>query len=396
MCVNRAGCAMRYMAQARIARTSGFILCGLIVGCLACCAEQPQRVVASEPAFAGVAPATTESCNLPDVMALWRNRKAGGSGDFAIGPGDVINISVPEIEELQKQRVRVSTDGTIGLSLIGTMKVAGMDEEELKTALVQRLSDFMKYPRVDLYVEGYQTREVAVTGAVHKPGRYDVANKDDSIIDMIGRAGGMTSDSAQKVIFVPANFDEKSGNDIGSGGSLPRISPDGPGVGVIRPTALEDGPRFSAARDVPTDAELTGRRWVVIDLAHQQTRPCLDLPTRPGDVIVIPIAGEVMVQGWVRNPGAFKITPQMTVLGAVSAAGGALFSNSVEVLRTDSNGQHVATQFDLSELEKGQQEDAPVQSGDVVVVEKTVAAAVPYTLYQIFQHFGTGIGFGVP
>ena len=48
----------------------------------------------------------------------------------------------------------------------------------------------MKFPRVDLYVEGYQTREVAVTGAVQKPGRYDIANRDESIIDMIGRAGG--------------------------------------------------------------------------------------------------------------------------------------------------------------------------------------------------------------
>ena len=77
---------------------------------------------------------------------------------------------------------------------------------------------------------------------------------------------------------------------------------------------------------------------------------CLDLPTRPGDVIVIPIAGEVMVQGWVKNPGAFKITPDLTILGAISAAGGALFSNSVEVIRTDPDGKHNARQFNLAPL----------------------------------------------
>jgi polysaccharide export outer membrane protein len=329
-------------------------------------------------------------------MELWQERKADDSGDFAIGPGDEITISVPEIEELQKQKVRVSSDGTIGLSLIGTMKVTGMDEEELKAALVQRLSDFMKYPRVDLYVEGYQTREVAVTGAVQKPGRFDLPNRNESIVDMIGRAGGMTSDSAQRVIFVPAKFDEKSGKDIGSAGSLPPTSRDAPGAGTFRPTALEDETLFSAPREIPSDAELTGRRWVVIDLAHQQDHACLDLPTRPGDVIVIPIAGEVMVQGWVKNPGAFRITPDLTILGAISAAGGALFSNSVEVLRTDSNGKHIARHFDLSELAKGQQVDAQVQSGDVVVVEKTAAAAIPYFMYQMFNKFGTGIGFGIP
>ena len=30
------------------------------------------------------------------------------------------------------------------------------------------------------------------------------------------------------------------------------------------------------------------------------------------------------------------------------------------------------------------------------MVEKTAAAALPYFAYQIFQHFGTGLGFGIP
>jgi protein involved in polysaccharide export with SLBB domain len=384
------------MVQSRTARIVRLALCGLIALFSASCTAPSERSAVSDPSPVGFEPEITQSCNIPAVMELWQARKADTSGDFAIGPGDVITISVPEIEELQKQRVRVSTDGTIGLSLIGTMKVSGMDEEELKAALVQRLSDYMKYPRVDLYVEGYQTREVAVTGAVNKPGRFDVSDKDQSILDMISRAGGMTSDSAQKVIFVPGKFHQQSGVDVGSARSSARILQDAPGVGILRPTALEDGTPFLTTRTTPSDAELTDRGWIVIDLARRQAHPCLDLPTRPGDVIVIPIAGEVMVQGWVQNPGAFKITPNMTVLGAVSAAGGAIFSNSVDVLRTDSNGQHIAKHFDLSELKQGQQEDSQVQSGDVVVVEKTAAAAVPYALYQIFQHFGTGIGFGVP
>ncbi|HVB80536.1 MAG TPA: polysaccharide biosynthesis/export family protein [Candidatus Binataceae bacterium] len=328
-------------------------------------------------------------------MELWQARKANSSKDFAIGPGDEITVSVPEVEELQRQKVRVSADGTIGLSLIGTMKVAGMDEEQLKAAIVRRLSDFMKYPRVDLFVESYQTREVAVTGAVQKPGRYDLPNRDESILDMIGRAGGMTSDSAQRVIFVPAELNRQSAENNGSTRSLPRMSHDAPGAGAFRPAAFEDEPP-SPLGDTSAEPELNGRRWVVINLAHRQANACLDLPTRPGDIIVIPIAGEVMVQGWVKSPGAFRITPNMTVLGAVSAAGGAVFSDSVEVLRSDSTGKHVATHFDLSELEKGEQADAQVQSGDVVVVERTVAGAIPFALLQIFNRFGTGMYFPIP
>lgn len=387
------------MVQTRTSKIIGLVLCGLMAGCMVSCAERSQGPVPADPSPTGFEPGTTQSCKISEVMELWQERKVDGSGDFAIGPGDQITISVPEIQELEKQRVRVSSDGTIGLSLIGTMKVAGMDEEELKAALVQRLSDYMKYPRVDLYVEGYQTREVAVTGAVQKPGQYDLPNRNESIIDMIGRAGGMTSDSAQRVIFVPAKFDEKSGKNVDSAGSLPQMSHDAPGAGTFRPTALEDETPVSPPHripSVPSDAKLTGRRWVVIDLGHQQDHACLDLPTRPGDVIVIPIAGEVMVQGWVQNPGAFKITPDLTILGAISAAGGALFSNSVEVIRTDPDGKHIARQFDLSELAKGQQGDTQVESGDVVVVEKTAAAAIPYFAYQMFNRFGTGLGFGIP
>jgi polysaccharide biosynthesis/export protein len=381
------------MALTKTSRIEGLFVCGLIAVCLASCAEQSQNPVAADP---GLESGITQSCKISEVMQLWQERKTDGSGDFAIGPGDQITVSVPEIEELQKQRVRVSSDGTIGLSLIGTMKVAGMNEEELKAALVQRLSDYMRYPRVDLYVEGYETREVAVTGAVQKPGRYDLPNRNESIIDMIGRAGGMTSDSAQRVIFVPATLDAKSGKNIDSAGFLPH---DTPGASNFRPTALEDETPGSPPHEippVPSDAELTGRKWVIIDVGHQQDHACLDLPTRPGDVIVIPIAGEVMVQGWVQNPGAFKITPDLTILGAISAAGGALFSNSVEVIRTDPDGKHNTRHFDLSELKKGQQMDAQVESGDVVVVEKTAAAAIPYFAYQMWNKMGTGIGFGIP
>jgi polysaccharide biosynthesis/export protein len=380
------------MIGTKTLRISGLALCALIAGFLVSCVERSQGAVASDFRPLWVEPGYPQLCTMSTVIKLWQSRDKEASGDFAIGPGDEINISVPEVEELQKQRVRVSSDGTIGLSLIGTMKVAGMDEKELKAALVRRLSEYMKYPRVDLFVENYQTREVAVAGAVQKPGRYDLSNRNESIIDMIGRAGGMTSDSAQKVILVPAEFDRKSEKEVASAGS----SRDAPGASSFRPTALETETPFSPPYGISSDAGLTGRKWIVIDPARQQSRGCLNLPTRPGDVIVIPIAGEVMVRGWVRNPGAFRITPNLTILGAVSAAGGAIFSDSVEVLRTDPDGRHVAKHFDLSELEKGRQMDSEVQSGDVVVVEKTVAAAVPYFLLQLFSHFGTGLGFAAP
>ena len=74
----------------------------------------------------------------------------------------MITVSVSEVEELQRQQVRVNPDGTIGLPLVGIMEVSGMSENGLRSALIQRLAPYVKFPRVELFVERYQARDVAV------------------------------------------------------------------------------------------------------------------------------------------------------------------------------------------------------------------------------------------
>ena len=89
---------------------------------------------------------------VPALVELWRQRVDAPLTDLPIGPGDVIDISVPEIEELQHQKVRVSAQGQIELPLIGSVEAAGLGENELHDALVQKLKVYMKTPRVELFV----------------------------------------------------------------------------------------------------------------------------------------------------------------------------------------------------------------------------------------------------
>jgi protein involved in polysaccharide export with SLBB domain len=356
-----------------------------------------------------------QSCSEPTLIQLWKERAFDTPADFPIGPGDVLTISVPEVDELQRQEIRVASDGTIGLPLIGTMEVAGMSENDLRAAIAQRLLAYMKFPRVELFIERYQARDVAVIGAVQKPGLYDLRNSSQSIIDTIGLAGGMTSDAAERVIFAPRN----DGKEVSSSAqpSLPTHDGRQPQLQLAfndaRPSYADpqnqhihdseeiSAPSYSELRAearsaVPSETDIKARMWIVLELSKPANHACLDLPTRPGDVVMVPIAGQVMVQGWVRNPGAFRITPGMTVLGSVSAAGGAMFSRSAELLRTNSDGRHTATAFDLSKLAQGEAPDIPVQSGDVIVVERSVIGAVPYSLVQLFSRFGAGVGVGLP
>ncbi|HJU10411.1 MAG TPA: polysaccharide biosynthesis/export family protein [Candidatus Binataceae bacterium] len=344
---------------------------------------------------------------------LWQQRDSRADTNFSIGSGDVITVSVPEIDEIQKQKIRVGPDGTIALPLIGTMTVSGLTENEVRTALVQRLAVYMKFPRVELFVEHYQARDVAVIGAVEKPGLYHLSNSEESIIDVIGLAGGMTTEAAQTVIFIPPGYNEPFSSNVHADRTAGRQFADASPEPVNRSTIVDWIPedRHLGPEKMldPADLEASlpghlqrltpsgtrGRPWIQLDLARPGDRACLELPARPHDVVLIPIAGEVMVEGWVRRPGAVKISPDMTVLGAVSAAGGAMFSSTAQLLRVNAQTRQ-ATQFDLSKLASGEQSDIPVQSGDVVVLEKSLLGAVPYTVYQLFGRFGAGLGLPVP
>jgi protein involved in polysaccharide export with SLBB domain len=134
-----------------------------------------------------------------------------------------------------------------------------------------------------------------------------------------------------------------------------------------------------------------------VDLANaKSSKDFAALPARPGDVVIVPAVGEVMVQGWVANPGAFKISPGMTALGAVTAAGGQQFSSSAVVLRTGQNGDQTQLPIDLAKIKAGEEADVPVQSGDVVVVNRSAIGAVPYLVYSLFNKFGTGAYLPIP
>jgi protein involved in polysaccharide export with SLBB domain len=143
--------------------------------------------------------------------------------------------------------------------------------------------------------------------------------------------------------------------------------------------------------DVDTVTNERGLDQVVISTSNAKDERYLELPVEPGDVIIVPAAGQVTVQGWVDKPRAFSVTPGLTVLGSIAAAGGALFSSSATLLREQGDDRKLEVPLDLSKIRRGEEPDVPVQGGDVVVVERSVAGALPYSLYFLVQRMGVGV-----
>jgi protein involved in polysaccharide export with SLBB domain len=329
---------------------------------------------------------------------------------FAVGPGDVIEVTVPRVAELNKFRVRVSEDNTISVPLAGVVPVGGMTEEELRKALYNRFAKPMRNPDVEVFVLQYQSRDVAVVGMVRKAGLYSITTRADTVLTMVNRAGGMDEQASSRVLFIPAspssNYDH-----LAAANSLSAPSIEGPGrVQTISRNQSEpeaaDGSDRVAPDPIQADPSLASQNNLLsvlgatdpidINLTTAKSESELDVPVRPGDTIIVPAAGEVMVDGWVRNPGAFHIVAGMTAVSAVSAAGGALFSDAAEVLRTETDGTRHPLPINLAKVKGGKEPDIPVQQGDVVVVKQSPIGAVPYVFYEMFTKFGTGMYLPIP
>jgi polysaccharide export outer membrane protein len=319
--------------------------------------------------------------------------------DFALGPGDLLRISVPQIDQLKDCVVRVSEENTIALPLLGVINTATMSEDDLRKELTRRLAKYMYRPQLSVFLVQTENRQVAVLGAVKKPGRYMLTSRSDNILTMISRARGMNEDAASRIVLIPAPSEAGSADllpiaatrrqSIAPGASSASDSPD---FAAAQGSANEGPHALSAAAksEAVPEGQLQGQS-VVIRLSRSENQRYLELPVRPGDVIIVPAAGEVTVQGWVDKPGAFKITPGMTVLSSIAAAGGALFSSSATLLREQSEGGKLQLPLDLPKIKSGEEADVPVQAGDVVVVERSAVGAVPYSAYYLVNHIGIGL-----
>lgn len=329
--------------------------------------------------------------------ALYRSRTRGETvTDYPIGPGDVVEISVPPIDELRDRTVRVGADGAIALPMLGSMQAGGLTEKQLRAVLSERLKTYMYKPEVDVFVKEYRSRQVAVIGMVNNPGLITLAGPNETVLDMMTRAGGLTATAADEIILMPAEDNKQQAI-----GRIAEVS----ATGADTAAAPHNGAPPSGAS---ASREAAFQRGELSALLRQNSHPLiiglkstaltgggtyLNMPVRPGDVIVVPGGGEVMVIGWVQNPGHFQVGSGLTVLGAIGAAGGPMFAanrSDVHLVRTRRDGSKLVLKIDLDKIKDGQEADLPVRGNDVIDVPYSNVKVGPYVFYQILSKMAVG------
>jgi protein involved in polysaccharide export with SLBB domain len=380
---------------------------------------------ASSAAAADKVVALATPDDLKRLDDLWKERSDQTSieKDYPIGPGDILSISVPQVAEIQARKVRVSAHGAIELPMVGIVQAGGVTEAELAKELNMKLEKFMYNPQASVFVEEYRNRQVAVIGAVSRPGLVVLNSPSETVLDVITRVGGLESVAADEIILIPA---EQAGT--GTAQRLAAVayrSPnavdgtvDDPSGTVEAPAKATEEPGIASHQShspgEPDDPERS-RHSGTIDWSQEalamlptNARPIsipvkstsltgagryLNLPVRPGDVIVVPGGGDVMVVGWVQRPGYFKVGSGLTVMGAVGAAGGPMYAadtTDVTLIRSTPNGSKTVVPVNLKNISEGKESDIPVKGNDVIDVPYSGLRIGPYIFYSIISRMGLG------
>jgi polysaccharide export outer membrane protein len=125
---------------------------------------------------------------------------ARGLPDYRIGPEDKLQIAVWNNEAMSRT-VPVRPDGKISLPLLNDVQAAGLTPQQLRDALVKRLTEYMPTAEVSVIVLETKSTKVSVIGEVSKPARYELASR-TTVLDVLAMSGGLTQFAARGRIFV--------------------------------------------------------------------------------------------------------------------------------------------------------------------------------------------------
>jgi protein involved in polysaccharide export with SLBB domain len=307
--------------------------------------------------------------------------KAPSSLDIAtylIGPEDVLDITVRRHPEFSARSVAVPRSGSIGLPVIGNVRVSGKTVAQIDAEVTGRLKTQLLSPEVTVSIAKAAPRPLYVVGQVKNPSVLELKNG-WRITQAMAAAGGLTIESDVAGVVVsrgrvnvadvpllpllrnpasPQNLILQVGDTLRFYERVVQVSISGavvrPGIysvprgnGVVEAIGLAGGPTGTAAL---TKATLRRANGAVVPVnlfaALRQGNEKQNLTLLEGDMLSIPESKDrVSLLGAVKNPGRFNLEDGRTlrIADLIVRAGGPLQSAALQraTLRR-ANGQTVA------------------------------------------------------
>ncbi len=273
------------------------------------------------------------------IVAQETGDRVSVDADYRVGPGDVLEVDVYDDPDLSGLAI-VQHGGEISFPLLGDVDVNGLTAKEVRDTLTRLLAkDYLVDPQVAVRVKEHRSQWITLVGEVVRPGKYFLQGS-KTLLELLTEAGGFTPHASGEVVVSradPRDAEAPLGED--NGGSQPVrifLSPDQPPA---------------------------------------QQKAALSLQLGNGDIVTATSTQFFYVSGEVKNPGSYPITPGLTVLKAVSVAGGLTKFGSkgkVEILRKVGGSETERIKVDLGDIEGGKRPDMPLEPEDIIKVGKRV------------------------
>jgi polysaccharide export outer membrane protein len=116
---------------------------------------------------------------------------ASHAGDYLIGAGDVLTISVWNNEDLTKT-MAVLPDGKIHFPLVNEIMVGGKSLAVIEKELKEKIHPFVPNPELSVMVNQVNSMLVYVIGKVNRPGRFEM-NTNVNVLQALATAGGLNT-----------------------------------------------------------------------------------------------------------------------------------------------------------------------------------------------------------
>lgn len=105
---------------------------------------------------------------------------------------DVIDIQVIGFPgDAGMSDIMIGPDGYVQLPYVGSVKLAGMTLEEAKGVLMERMSQYLRFPDMSLIMRSYGPRKVYVMGEVGAPGIHELGADNLNAYAALSSAGGI-------------------------------------------------------------------------------------------------------------------------------------------------------------------------------------------------------------
>lgn len=283
--------------------------------------------------------------------------------DYILGPGDLVSVKVFETSDLNTE-TRISSRGDITMPLLGDIHIQDLTAREAEQKIERALTkNYMQVAHVTLFVKERMDQNVTVVGAVKHPGTFEMPSR-KRLMACIAMAGGLADSAGDTCYITRKNHRTHTSK-----------------VFLVNLKQLIDNGQVS-----------------------------MDILIHRNDIIFVPQSDMVQVDGAVRKPGAYKFNGEMTIDGALAAAGGlAMYAdeNDIKLIRKKKNGTREILQLSMKDIvtmkknqntsiKNGPWHNLLLQNGDVIFAEasgsRTFFSGVGFSL----GFLGTGINYRTP